>query len=459
LQRTIVVLVVGLTPSLMGPNTPHLSKLAQRGALQPLRTVTPAVTCAAQSTFVTGLPPSETGIVGNGWYFRDLSEIWFWRQSNKLVAGEKIWDAARARDPDFTCAKLFWWYNMYADVDWAVTPRPMYPADGRKLPDIHAKPEDLRGELNGKLGQFPLFRFWGPAADLIASDWITRSALHMRETRDPTLTMVYLPHLDYCLQKYGPDAEEVEPEVRAVDALCGQLIEQADKDGTRIIVLSEYGITNVTGPVHINRALRQAGLIQVREEEHGREILDPGASAAFAIADHQIAHIHVPDPERREAVKALIEGLDGVEVVLDEAGKRAYGLDHPRAGDLVAISRADRWFTYYYWLDDEKAPDYARTVEIHRKPGFDPVELFMDPAIKIPALAIGRRLAKKALGFRTLMDVIPLDASLVKGSHGRITDRAEDGPLIISSEAGLLPDSEVAATDVKQIVLDHIFGP
>ena len=458
MQRTIVVLVVGLTPSLMGPNTPNLSKLAKRGAMQPLRTVTPAVTCAAQSTFVTGLAPAQTGIVGNGWYFRDLSEIWFWRQSNKLVAGEKIWDAAKARDPEFTCAKLFWWYNMYADVDWAVTPRPMYPADGRKLPDIHAAPEDLRGELNGKLGQFPLFRFWGPAADLIASDWITRSALHMRETRDPTLTMVYLPHLDYSLQKYGPDAPEVEPEVRAVDALRGQLIDQADKDGTRIVVLSEYGITNVTGPVHINRALRQAGLIQVRVEERGREILDPGASEAFAIADHQIAHIHVRNPERLAEVKALIEGLDGVEVVLDEAGKIDYGLGHPRAGDLVAISKADRWFTYYYFLDDDKAPDFARTVEIHRKPGYDPVELFMDPAIKIPALAIGRRLIKKALGFRTLMDVIPLDATLVKGSHGRITDKPEDGPLIISSEAELLPDAEVPATAVKQIVLDHIFN-
>lgn len=347
---------------------------------------------------------------------------------------------------------------MYADVDWAVTPRPMYPADGCKLPDIYAKPEDLRGELNTKLGQFPLFRFWGPAADLIASDWIARSALHMRESRDPTLTMVYLPHLDYCLQKFGPDAEEVEPEVRAVDALCGQLIEQADKDGTRIVVLSEYGITNVTGPVHINRALREAGLIQVREEEHGREILDPGASTAFAIADHQIAHIHVPGPSRRAEVKALIEALDGVDLMLDEEGKRAHGLGHERAGDLVAISKADRWFTYYYFLDDAKAPDYARTVEIHRKPGFDPVELFMDPDISLPPLAIGWRLAKKALGFRTLMDVIPLDAGLVKGSHGRLTDRPEDGPLIISSESELLPEGGVAGTDVKQIVLDHIFN-
>ncbi len=457
MQRTIVVLVVGLTPSLMGTNTPNLSKLARRGAMQPLTTVTPAVTCAAQSTFVTGTAPDQHGIVGNGWYFRDLSEIWFWRQSNKLVAGEKIWDAAKKRDPEFTCAKLFWWYNMYADVNWAVTPRPMYPADGRKLPDIHAKPEMLRGELNSTLGQFPLFRFWGPGADLVASDWITRSALHVRETRDPTLTLVYLPHLDYSLQKYGPNAPEVEPEVQAVDRLCGQLIEQANEDGTRVVVISEYGITDVKGPVHINRALRQAGLIQVREEM-GLELLDAGASEAFAIADHQIAHIHVQKPERLGEVKTLIEALDGVEVVLDEEGKKAYGLAHNRAGDLVAISHADRWFTYYYFLDDANAPDYARTVEIHRKPGFDPVELFMNPNIKIPQLAIGYRLLRKAMGFRVLMDVIPLDANLVKGSHGRLTDRPEDGPLIISSEADLLPDIEVAATDVKQIILDHIFG-
>jgi predicted AlkP superfamily pyrophosphatase or phosphodiesterase len=457
-QRTLVLLVVGLTPALVGEHTPNIRRLAERGGQRPLRTVTPAVTCTVQSTFATGTPPDGHGCVANGWYFRDLSEIWFWRQSNKLVAGEKIWDAARRRDPGFTCAKLFWWYNMYADVEWSITPRPMYPADGRKIPDIYADPSDLRDELNETLGQFPLFRFWGPGADIVSSDWIARSAMHVRQTRDPTLTLVYLPHLDYGLQKLGPSDPGLALPLNQVDALCGQLIDQAERDGTRVIVLSEYGITDVSGPVYPNRALRQAGLIRVREEM-GRELLDAGASDAFAVTDHQLAHIYVKDPERIAEVKALVEGLDGVEAVWDQAGKRANGLDHPRSGELVALSRADRWFAYYYWLDDARAPDYGRTVEIHRKPGFDPVELFVDPAITVPQLAIGWRLMKKALGFRTLMDVIPLDASLVKGSHGRPTDDAKAGPLLISSEPGLLPADEVPATAVKQIVLDHLFTP
>jgi hypothetical protein len=211
--------------------------------------------------------------------------------------------------------------------------------------------------------------------------------------------------------------------------------------------------------VHINRALRQAGLIAVRPEEHGREILDPGASAAFAVADHQLAHVYVNDRSRLADVRALLERLDGVERVLDDAGKREVGLDHPRSGELVAISNADRWFSYYYWLDDRRAPDFARTVDIHRKPGYDPVELFFDPALAAPKLASAWRLARRKLGMRALMDVISLkDTALVKGSHGRLTDDPQHGPLVISSKAGLLPAEGVAATDFKQLVLDHLFA-
>ena len=165
---TLVLDVVGLTPALLA-HAPHLRALAQSGAMRSLTTVLPAVTTTVQSTMLTGASPRDHGIVGNGWYFRDLSEIWLWRQSNRLVGGEKVWDAARRIDPSFTCAKLFWWYNMYADVDYAVTPRPMYLADGRKLPDIHTHPSGLRDELQGALGPFPLFRFWGPGADIASS--------------------------------------------------------------------------------------------------------------------------------------------------------------------------------------------------------------------------------------------------------------------------------------------------
>ena len=460
MKPVLVILVVGLAPRFLGPHTPNLKRLAARGAVRPLNTVMPAVTCTVQSSLVTGLPPSGHGAVSNGWYFRDLCEVLLWRQPNQLVAGEKIWDAGKKRNADFSCAKMFWWYNMYASADYSATPRPMYPADGRKIPDHYAYPSTLRDDLNEKLGMFPLFKFWGPMADITSSQWIGDSTRHVMQTHNPTLTLCYLPHLDYNLQRLGSDlsSPRLQQDLREVDAVCGELIEAAERDGREIVIVSEYGITPTADAVHINRALREAGLIGYRVEL-GREVLDPQACEAFALADHQIAHVYVNNQDRLAEVKALIESLDGVETVLDEEGKRAAGLDHPRSGELIAISEADRWFSYYYWLDDSRAPDYARTVDIHRKPGYDPVELFIDPEIRFPLLAVATRLAKRKLGFRNLLDVISLkDTKLVKGSHGRPTDDPEDGPLVISTCPELLPDGAVEATGFKQLVLEHVFG-
>jgi predicted AlkP superfamily pyrophosphatase or phosphodiesterase len=457
MHPTLVLLVVGLTPDHLGPHTPRLGALARSGAVRPLATVTPALTCSVQATFMTGGLPRDHGIVGNGWLFRDLMEVWLWRQSNRLVAGEKVWETAKRRDPAFTCANLFWWYNMAASHDIGVTPRPIYKADGRKLPDCHAVPPELREELTQALGTFPLFRFWGPATSIAASRWIADAALHVRRTRAPTLTLVYLPHLDYDLQRLGPHDPRIAKSLAEIDAVAGDLIDDAQRDGARIVVLSEYGITPVATPTHINRALRSAGLLRVRREDGG-ELLDIAQSAAFAVADHQIAHLYVADPGLIGEVRAIASALPGVERVLDRAEQGAIGLDHPRSGELVALARSDAWFTYYYWLDDRHAPGFARLVEIHRKPGYDPAELFLDPAIRMPKLAIGWRLAKQRLGLRTLMDVIPLDASLVKGSHGRPTDTPGAGPLVISSEPRLLPEGPVPATDVKETILAHVFA-
>ncbi|HYH21412.1 MAG TPA: nucleotide pyrophosphatase/phosphodiesterase family protein [Azospirillum sp.] len=457
MRQTLVLNVVGLTRRLLGPHTPNLLRLAQRGGRRALDTVTPAVTCSAQATFLTGALPRDHGIVGNGWYFRDLAEVWFWRQSSRLMAGERVWDAARRLNPGFTCANLFWWYNMYSGADIGVTPRPMYPADGRKIPDCYTEPPELRDDLTRRFGRFPLFQFWGPATDIASSRWIVRCAQHVRATRRPALTLVYLPHLDYGLQRLGPDHPDIAGDLAAVDSLCGELIEEAEREGAAVMVLSEYGVVPVSRPVHINRALRGAGLIRVREEL-GRELLDAGASPAFAVADHQIAHVYVQAPDRLAEVRALLEALPGVGRVLDAAGKAELGLDHPRSGELVALAEPDAWFTYYYWLDDARAPDFARTVDIHRKPGYDPVELFLDPGLRWPRGAVGWRLLKKTLGLRSLMDVIPLDAMLVKGSHGLVTAAPDAGPLLISSEPGLLPEGAVPATAVKEMMLAHIFG-
>ncbi len=452
---TAVINVVGLTPALLGPDTPNLNALARGGSSAPIRAAFPAVTCTAQSTYLTGQPPRSHGIVGNGWYFRDLAQVMFWRQSNRLVAGEKVWDTARRRDPACTTAQMFWWYNMYSSVEWSATPRPLYPADGRKILDIYTSPADLRDRLVGELGPFPFFQFWGPASGLPASEWIAEAAAAVDRWLSPTLLLVYLPHLDYDLQRFGTGHERTRASVREVDAVCGRLIERCRERGRRVIVLSEYGLVDVARPVHINRALREAGLLAVRDEL-GTDALDPGASAAFAVADHQVAHVYVSEPRDRDRVRAILEGLPGVEHVLDRGGQAAYGIDHERSGDLVAIAESDSWFTYYYWNDDQRAPDYARTVDIHRKPGYDPVELFVDPRLALPKLTVAATLARKKLGFRYLMKVIALDATLVRGSHGRITDSLEAGPVLLSSEPDAAGDP-IDATLVRDLILSHLF--
>ena len=458
MHKTVVLNVVGLTPALLGEHTPALTAFAARGKQASIEAAFPAVTCTAQATYFTGVAPSRHGIVGNGWYFADECEVKFWRQSNKLVQAPKIWDMARKIDPSFTCANHFNWYNMYSTVDFSVTPRPMYPADGRKLPDIYTQPPELRTELQNELGTFPLFDFWGPRTSIRSSRWIADSALHTDKRHNPTLSLIYLPHLDYDLQRLGPDDPQISQNLRDIDALCADLIKHFEQRGARVLILSEYGITAVNRPVHINRLLRQIGLLTVREEL-GRELLDAGASKAFAVADHQVAHIYVNDISALPQVRRLLEETPGIERVLDAESKRELGLDHPRSGDLIAISAADAWFTYYYWLDDRKAPDFARTVDIHRKPGYDPAELFLDPSLRLPKLKVGLKLLKKSLGFRYLMDVIPLDATLVKGSHGRPGDCPANGPLLITNQPKLLQEDTLPATAIAGLILKHLQEP
>jgi predicted AlkP superfamily pyrophosphatase or phosphodiesterase len=429
----------------------------KRGAMAHIGHVLPAVTTTVQSTYLTGTWPSEHGVVANGWYFRDECEIKFWRQSNALVERPKIWDRAKKFDPSFTCANICWWYNMYSTADYAVTPRPMYPADGRKIPDCWTHPSNLRDWLQKELGPFPLFKFWGPMTSIDATQWIADAAILVDKRHDPTLSLVYLPHLDYGLQRTSTEPAGIAQDLREVDAVCGQLIDHFTSQNGRIIILSEYGIMPVTRPVHLNRVLREHGLIAIREEL-GRELLDAGESAAFAVADHQIAHVHVNERSKINDVRSLLEKTPGVEMVLDAEGKRRHHLDHPRSGELIAVAAPDAWFTYYYWLDDNRAPDFARTVDIHRKPGYDPVELFLDPALKFVKARIGWILARRKIGMRPLMEVIPLDASLVRGSHGRPPVSPDRGPILISSQPELLPESDLAATDVYGTIWRHLSG-
>lgn len=447
MKRLAVINVVGLTQAVLGAST-HMRAFAAKGSRASIVPAFPAVTCTAQSTYLTGLTPTQHGIVGNGWYDRTLSEVQFWKQSNKLVTGAKIWEDLRREIPGFTCAKVFWWYNMYSSADWSLTPRPMYPADGRKIFDIYTHPASIRTEIKQDLGEFPFPSFWGPIAGIKSSQWIAESAKWIERRHQPTLNLIYLPHLDYNLQRLGPNHPDIRQDIAAIDAIVGDMLSFFAKQSVEVVLLSEYGISEVNRPIHLNRLFRDKGWIATREEL-GLELLDYGASRVFAVADHQVAHIYLNDPSLANEVHALVEKQPGVEKVLGAAEKAAAGIDHPRAGDLIAVSDARSWFTYYYWQDDQHAPDFARCVDIHRKPGYDPVELFVDPALAFPKLKIAATLLRKKLGFRTLMDVIPLEATLVKGSHGRIPDVA-DHPLFIAQDSSLKLPPVIEAVEVAR---------
>ncbi|MBE4741645.1 MULTISPECIES: nucleotide pyrophosphatase/phosphodiesterase family protein [Streptomyces] len=447
----LVLDVVGLTPALLA-HMPRLSALGAQGSRAVLDTVLPAVTCSVQTTFLTGRTPAEHGIVGNGWYFRELGEVLLWRQSHRLIDGERLWDAARRAHPGYTVANICWWYAMGADTDYTVTPRPVYHADGRKEPDCYTRPAALHDELTAKLGTFPLFSYWGPGAGLASSRWIIDATRHVMTSRAPDLTLAYLPHLDYDLQRHGPDDPRAHRAAADLDRALAPLLDDARAQGRTVVALSEYGITRVSRPVDINRALRRAGLLEVHTQA-GMEYLDPLASRAFAVADHQIAHVYVRRPEDLDATRAALADLPGIGQLLDDDGKKAHHLDHPRSGDLVAVAEPDAWFTYYYWLDDARAPDFARLVDIHRKPGYDPAELFLDPEDPYVRVRAATALARKKLGLRYLMDVVPLDPAPVRGSHGRLPDRDDDAPVLLCSAPGTV-SGRVPATGVKGLLLE-----
>ena len=447
MHRTAILNVVGLTPRLIGEHTPKIRAFMERNRSALIEPVLPAVTCTAQATYVTGKLPGEHGAVANGWYDRDYAEHRFWKQPEQLVQGEKLWDMLRKQDPEFTCAKVFWWFNMYSSADYTITPRPLYLSDGSKVFDVHTQPMGMRDRLKRDLGPFPFMNFWGPASGIESSKWIAASAKWIEEKHWPTLSLVYLPHLDYNLQRVGLQMDLIRDDLKLIDDVVGDLISFYEKRQIKIVLLSEYGITDVDRPVHLNRVFREKGWLSIKDEV-GLETLDLGSSCAFAIADHQLAHVYVNDPTILEEVRAVLAATPGVQQVLGKVEKHYAGLNHARSGDLIVIADERSWFTYYYWQDDAKAPDFARCVDIHRKCGYDPVELFLDPALKFPKVKLGLTLAKKKLGFRYLMDVIPLDATLVKGSHGRVPEDSQDWPLLIGDFKSLPTGAAIRADQV-----------
>ncbi len=461
MHKTVVLNVVGLTPTLLGPAMPKLSAWARQGAMARIKPAFPAVTCTAQSDYLTG-PVSRTHTASSATDGIRARTARSGSGSSRTASctAPKIWDAARATDPSFTCANLFWWFNMYSTADYSVTPRPMYPADGRKIPDVYTAPGALRDELQAELGTFPLFEFWGPrAVDPIRPGGSPRPPSASSRSSDPTLTLVYLPHLDYNLQRVGPGRRGVGDDLRA-DRRGLRRSDPTFYEGARRARHRALGIRHRATSRRRSTSIAccdSTGLIAVREEL-GLEMLDPGASAAFAVADHQVAHVYVNDQRRRDEVRRTA-GVDcrASRRCSDDDGQarppspsRARRRPHRRRADPTPGSPTTTGSTM------RGRPDFARTVDIHRKPGYDPVELFLDPAIKAPALSVGWKLAKRKAGFRTLLDVIPLDATLVRGSHGRYGEWSDEGPCVISREKSLFRSDQMMSVDVYSLLLRHL---
>lgn len=452
----IIINAVGMTSRLL-PHAPRLQALAGKGWLRPLRETIPAVTCTAQASLLTGQAPGSHGIVANGWLFRNTMEVRFWQQSNHLIQAEPFYVTARQEalkeGRRFRAAKLFWWYNQGADVDFSVTPKPHYGADGNKAFGVTGNPEGLCDKIEKAIGTFPFPSFWGPNSGIKSTAWIAQCAAQVVRDHQPELTLVYLPHLDYEPQRHGPSGCNMAQEVKQLDDSIAPLLDAAASQGARVWIVSEYGHCDVTQPVYLNRELRQAGWLQVRHGPFGEQ-LETFASEAFAVCDHQVAHVYVRNPDLIQTVRDRLSSLNGVAQCYIGEERSQIGLEHPRSGEIVVLSQPNAWFAYPFWLDDRLAPDYARCIDIHRKPGFDPCELFFDPRLWWPMGRAIRRLVQKKLGFRTLFDVIPLDAMLVKGSHGLPAQNETDRPILLGS--GPAPAAELSLLDVRDLVLQAL---
>ncbi len=401
---------------------PNISSLFEKGGEYGyMKPVFPSVTCTVQASILTGKYPKDHGIISNGYFDRENLQTLFWEQSTKLVQSEKIWDTIKSKNDMLKTAMLFWQNSMYSNNDYVVTPRPIHLENGQMDMWCYSKPVNYYEEISKEIGEFNLMNYWGPFASIKSSEWIAKSVQYTVENRRPNLIYAYFPQIDYSAQKFGHSSSQVTDDLKQIDEYVGNIIEKVKEagifDDTHFLLLSEYGFNDVKDAIPINRILREKGLLQVRTI-NGKEYIDYEFSDAFAMVDHQIAHIYINDSKNmgKEKIKSTIEDVPGIEIVCDQKEKQKLHVDHSRSGELIAVANKDKWFSYYWWYDDQKkiisnpelskiddndkAPRFTKTVDIHRKPGYDPLDLFIDPKKKC----------------------ISTDTHLIKSSHGRPYD-------------------------------------
>lgn len=413
-KHIIVIDIVGLEKKhIVESLTPNIFNISQIGETRNIETVFPAVTCTVQASLLSGSYPEIHGIISNGLYDRQHYDVSFWEQSSNLVQADRIWDVVKMRGTSLKTAVLFWQNTMYSNADIVLSPRPLH-MDNRTIMWCYSKPPGFYEKLFQKIGKFDLSWYWGPFASKKSSEWIELATEFVLEYERPNLLFTYIPHLDYAFQRNGTSYNNLNDDLKFVDDLVGRLLKKATDIGiikdTQFIIFSDYGFTNVSSDISLNTIFRENDLLSLREIEDV-EYLDNEYSKAFAMVDHQVAHIYVKE-NHVKSVRKILEGIKGVDMILDNELKQQLRINHPRSGDLIAVSNKDKWFSYYWWFDPAKSPSFAKKVDIHRKPGYDPVELFLDPNTKS----------------------IPFDGKLVKGSHGRLPSDNESTPVYVSNK-------------------------
>jgi len=431
-KKLIVIDVVSLTKSdLETNNLQNISKILESGSFFPMNTSFPAVTCSVQATLTSGCFPSEHGIIANGLFDRDTFQVSFWEQYASLVQKPRIWDIIKQSNPEIKVAILFWQNSLYINSDVVITPKPIH-LENQMIMWCYSKPAGFYEDIIQKHGEFDLKSYWGPLSSIKSSEWITKAACYTIEKQKPDLIFVYLPHLDYTSQKNGPKSEEYKKSLLELDKVIGSLLSFLEENNLlkeyEIMLLAEYGFNEVRKSIAPNLILRQNGLLSVRKIKE-KEYINYEDSKAFAMVDHQVAHLFVK-PGYEELVKTKLKNHEGVAIILDETLQKKFKINHPRSGDLILSSQNDSWYNYHWWEEEKYAPDFTFNVDIHRKPGYDPLELFMD--------------------FQTRK--ISHNTKHVKGSHGIIKE--DDNSLPIFATSFQLPDQDkINATQITPTIL------
>ena len=389
-MKNLVVMAAGL--GYEGLEKRGLLKMAGL-EFRPAASAFPAVTCTAQATFRTAADPREHGMTSNGFYSRALMKPAFWEQSAALVQGPRIWDGARARGE--TVGMYFWQQSLGERVDSVVSPAPIHKHGGGMIMRNYAQPSEMGDILDRKCGTFPLHRYWGPLASPKVGRAVLKNFFAMQEAHPVDHAFLYLPTLDYEAQRHGPDAPAADKALAEFRAQLERLADFASKQGGALTVCGDYEIGRVDRPPCFpNRTLRAAGLFNVRPIA-GHAYPDFYTSRAFAMCDHEVAHVYVRWEEDVEPVAKLLAETDDYESV---EVRRDQDWAHASAGEILLLAKKGSWCAYPWWTDRREAPDWATHIDIHNKPGYDPCELFLDCSFPPKTCQ---------------------DWSRIKGSHGR----------------------------------------